>query len=386
MKKMLPALFLCLLAMAGGAQALETDDLIAITAMPLAVSEVAALPDVPRDDLFSVIGTLNRAAVPAPQFIEVVRYAPVALVDVSAQPRFVTFVTNEYDRGIVGQPLALAIADRYQTYGVTEVNVVDPPVLRIVERREILPRVVITRFEPVQWDPVSLVAMPLAVAAISELSDIPRTDLVQFITALNQADMPPPQFIEVVRYSPVVLVDRTEYPRFIEYVNTEIDSGVRGRPLAYAIADRFRTAGVETIDVVHPQPVTVVDRTFLERSAVTSHPHGGPPGQLKKQLGLQTGAEVVHQERVRPARVRPVRTERVVTQRHHPPKRERVVVTQPRVVAPKHVEKQHVQRVQPAPQPRVVKEHGNPGGAGHGNAAGRGNSGGGKNKGKGKGH
>lgn len=380
MKKMLPALFLCMLAVAGGAQALETDDLIAITAMPLAVSEVAALPDVPRDDLFSVIATLNRAEVPAPQFIEVVRYAPVALIDTSSQPRFVTYVRDEYEQGIVGQPLAVAIADRYQTYGVTDINVVDPPVVRIVERREFLPRVVVTRFEPTQWDPVSLVAMPLAVAAVSQLTDIPRNDLVQFITALNQADMPAPQFIEVVRYSPVVLVDRTESPQFIEYVNTEVDSGVRGRPLAYAIADRLRTAGVETIDVVNPRPVTVVDdRTFVDRTLVerrVTHPHGGPPGQLKKQLGLQTGAEVVHGARVTSPHA--VQQRRVVERRHEP-KHVRTVVAQPRVV----------ERRQP-PQVRVVKQHGNHGGGGkhveaRGNsgAHGKGNSGHGKGKGKG---
>jgi hypothetical protein len=36
----------------------------------------------------------------------------------------------------------------------------------------------------------------------------------------------------------------------------------------------------------------------VERVAeAKSHPHGGPPGQLKKQMGLQTGAEVVHGSR-----------------------------------------------------------------------------------------
>jgi hypothetical protein len=372
MKKMLPALFLCLLAFAGGAQALETDELIAISAMPLAVAEVSALPDVPRDDLFSVIATLNRADVPAPQFIEVVRYAPVALVD-TTEPRFVTYVTDEYAQGIVGEPLAVAIADRYRTtYSVTDINVVSPPVVRIVERREILPRIVVTRFESTQWDPLSLVAMPLAVAAVSELTDIPRSDLVQFVTSLNQANMPAPQFIEVVRSSPVVLVDRTAAPVFLSYVRTEVDRGVSGRPLAYAVADRLRTAGVEDIDVVNLEPQRVVN---IEPRIVRVHPHGGPPGQLKKQLGLQTGAEVVHEARVRePKRVR---VERVVQER---PRVQRTRVERP------HKERAQTRTVVVAKPQRVVVpratrvDHGN-----HGNQGNRGNDGGGQPKGGGHG-
>ena len=167
MKINLPALFaLCLLMVAGGAGALEIDELVAVTAMPLAVADVVALPDVPRDDVITVVTTLNQAAVPAPQFVEIVRYVPVALVE-PAEPRFVTYVTQEYQRGIVGEPLALAIADRYDnTYGIEEVHIVDPPVLTVVEQRQILPPVVVTRFQPAAFDPLALIAMPLAVAAV----------------------------------------------------------------------------------------------------------------------------------------------------------------------------------------------------------------------------
>src|SRR5688572_19939160 len=145
MKIKLPALLaaFCMLAFAGTASGLQTDELIAITAMPLAVADVIALPDVPRDDVITVVTTLNQASVPAPQFVEIVRYVPVALVE-PAQPRFVTFVTEEYRRGIVGEPLAVAIADRYDTYGIDEVRIVDPPVLTVVERQQILPPLVVT--------------------------------------------------------------------------------------------------------------------------------------------------------------------------------------------------------------------------------------------------
>jgi len=57
-----------------------------------------------------------------------------------------------------------------------------------------------------------------------------------------------------------------------------------------------------------PQRV-VVERDFVPPPVVVTrveevrlHPHGGPPGQIKKELGLQTGAEVVHG--VKPGRVK----------------------------------------------------------------------------------
>lgn len=303
MKKPFPALIvLFLLVLPGSAQALETNELIALTAMPLAVAAVSEITDVPATDLLSVVSTLNNAQVPPAQFVEIVRYAPVALVDTS-EPRFVTYVTSEYERGVIGNDLALAIADRYPTYGVREVEIVNPPVVTFVEQRQILPPVVVTRFQPAQFDPLALIAMPLAVAAVADITDIPRNDLFQFIASLNQARVPPPQFVEVVRYSPVVLVDRTQSPLFVSFVRTEIDRGVIGSPLAFAIADRIRVANDVDIDVVRPRTRVIVDRDDFIPANVR-HPHGGPPGQLKKQLGLQTGAEVVHgTARARTARV-----------------------------------------------------------------------------------
>ena len=379
MKKNLPALIaLCMLVFASGAQALQTDELIAITAMPLAVAEVAALPEVPRTELITVVTTLNRAVVPAPQFIEVVRYAPMAFID-TTEPRFVTYVVDEFDRGIVGQPLALAIADRYQTYGIREVNVIDPPVVTVVER-QILPAVVVTRFQPAQFDPVALVAMPLAVAAVADLTGVPRNDLINFVTSLNQAFVPAPQFVEVVRYSPVLLIDDTARPQFIQFVTTEIDRGVIGRPLAFAIADRLRPSAVD-IDVISPRPVVIVDRDeFLPLVVVTrvarSHPHGGPPGQLKKELGLQTGAEVVHgTRRDRVIHERRARPRKIRSEQHH---------AEPRVTRTRGSDRDDQPRVQERRQtakPRVIKDRGKDN-SGKDNS-GKGNSGKGKGKGKG---
>jgi hypothetical protein len=150
-----------------------------------------------------------------------------------------------------------------------------------------------------EW--LSLVAMPLAVAAVSELTEVPPQDLITLVTALNQAQVPPPQFIEVVRFVPVVLVDQTASPEFITFVTTQVNQGVTGDALAVVIADRLRTFGLQEINVVSPPPaLIVVEQRFIPPVVVTrvaqikQHPHGGPPGQLKKAAGVQTGAEIVH--------------------------------------------------------------------------------------------
>lgn len=299
MKKPFCALILLVaLGLPGSARALETNELIALTAMPLVVAAAAELTDVPTAELMNVVATLNNANVPPTQFVEIVRYAPIAIVT-PTEPRFTTYVTTEYGRGVSGDDLAYSIVEQYPAYGVEDrIEIVDPPVVTYVERETILPEVVVTRFEPQPFDPLALVAMPLAVAAVSELTDVPRNDLISFISALNRAHLPPTQFVEVVRYSPVMLVDVEERPRFLSFVTTQIDRGVIGRPLAFALADRI---DVDDIDVLDPPTTVLVERDELLPSVVTTrvasaggHPHGGPPGQLKKELGLQTGAEVVH--------------------------------------------------------------------------------------------
>ena len=402
MNKKLPALFaLCLLAFASTAAALQTDELVAITTMPLAVADAVALPAVPVDPFMTVVTTLNRAAVPAPQFVEIVRYAPVALVQ-PADPPFVTYVTQQYQSGIVGEPLALTIARQYDAYGIPDVDVINPPVVttRIVER-QILPQVVVTRFQPVEFDPLAVVAMPLAVAAVADLVDVPRTDLFRFVSSLNQALVPAPQFVEIVRYSPVVLVDPAASPQFVQFVTTEIDRGVIGTPLAFAIVDRFQTIEHVAIDLAEPQRVFIADRDVILPPVVVNrvHPHGGPPGQLKKQLGLQTGAEVVHG--TMPSRTARVRSaDRVSGERKIAPRKTRSVqrVERPRAASPRVI------RVKPREQRRVVvqpsvKTHGKPapqmqpapqaakpqGGGNKGGGGQQGNQGGGKGKGKGKG-
>lgn len=164
-------------------------------------------------------------------------------------------------------------------------------------------------------DLLSLVAMPLAVAAVSEVTDVPAAELIDIVSLLNDAAVPPPQFIEVVRYVPVALVVENDEPNFVEFVRTRTQSGIRGDTLVTIIEDRYRTVyGLPEVQLVSPPQVVVrddFDRDFVpvvvhtRIAEVKRHPHGGPPGQVKKQLGLQTGAEVV--QRSRPATTRVVR-------------------------------------------------------------------------------
>ena len=95
-------------AVASGAMALPIDavpaDVVTVAQMPLAVAEVSQIDGVALPDLMSVIATMNRALVPPSEFIEVVRYTPVALAD-TEQP-FPTYVTSQVDRGVTGERLA----------------------------------------------------------------------------------------------------------------------------------------------------------------------------------------------------------------------------------------------------------------------------------------
>jgi hypothetical protein len=257
-------LFICALP----AQALNTKEFLSLVAMPLAVAAVSDLAGVPQDQFGDVISTLNQANVPPAQFVDVVRYVPVALVaqPVAQEPTFTQWLDSQT---VTGPALVTTIDRRFATtYGIT-------PVMRTNEVVYVddsyIPPVVVTRLQPI--DPVAFAVMPLAVAAMSELTGIPQNQLADLALTLNQADVPPTQFVQVVSYAPQTLVVQSPQPQpaFVDFVQTQTRQGIRGRAL-----------------------VTSIDRELPRFTVTTTHPHGGPPGQLKKQLGLQTGAEVVH--------------------------------------------------------------------------------------------
>lgn len=147
---------------------------------------------------------------------------------------------------------------------------------------------------------MSLVAMPLAVAAVSELTDVPPEPLFELVSLLNEARVPPSEFIEVVRYAPVALVVDAE-PDFVDFVRLQTTQGATGVTLVRSIETELREYGLPNeIVIVEAPRVVEIDQSFVPvvvRNTVArnrAHPHGGPPGQLKKELGYQTGAEIVH--------------------------------------------------------------------------------------------
>jgi hypothetical protein len=148
---------------------------------------------------------------------------------------------------------------------------------------------------------LALVAMPLAVAAVGEMTDVPMNDLIDVVTLMNDAAVAPAQFVEVLRYSPAALLVETEQPRFTEYVRARYENGLRGPALVNSIEERIQLYGVNGVDLDVTAPRLVdIDDDFIPAVVQTriaehrSHPHGGPPGQLKKDRGVRTGAEIVH--------------------------------------------------------------------------------------------
>lgn len=148
-------------------------------------------------------------------------------------------------------------------------------------------------------DLLALVAMPLAVAAVSEITEVPMGELMDVVTLLNDAQVPPVQFVEIVRYAPVALVVEEDQPNFVDFVRVRYDDGMRGVALVNEIETRYETYGLNDVELNEPRVMTVNDTFFpavvqTRLAEVKAHPHGGPPGQLKKAAGVQTGAEIVH--------------------------------------------------------------------------------------------
>src|SRR3712207_5950597 len=86
-------------------------------------------------------------------------------------------------------------------------------------------------------DLLALVAMPLAVATLSEMHVVPEGELIDVVTLLNSAAVAPPQFLEVVRYIPAALVQEDD--AFVEFVRTSEQEGLRGSALVTTIAEHL---------------------------------------------------------------------------------------------------------------------------------------------------
>lgn len=151
---------------------------------------------------------------------------------------------------------------------------------------------------------LALVAMPLAVAAVANLEGVPEAPLFEVISALNDAAFPPTEFIETVRYVPIALVAERPPSDFVRFVTLRRDEGLRGEPLVVAIQRELVTYGVPQTEFALP-PLRVVTPDYLPPLVVTrvrdwkDHPHGGPPGQLKKITGEQSAARIAHERKDR---------------------------------------------------------------------------------------
>jgi len=286
------------------ASALDTEELLATIAMPLAVAAVADVAGVPSSDLAELVVAMNQANVPATQFVEVIRYTPVALVDPREDEPFVAYVQERHVEGVRGDALADSMVQRLETrYDIQPERELRAPATTIVVEEHYIPQVVVTRvatYRPVSVDPLALIALPLAVAAASEISGVPALKLANLVATLNHANVAPVEMVEVVRFAPAALVIDGGTP-FLQFVRTQTTRGITGPALAPIIATELRTYyPADTRIAFRPASTEFFERELVPQVVVTrtaevrAHPHGGPPGQLKKQLGLQTGAEVVH--------------------------------------------------------------------------------------------
>jgi len=303
------ALLLALIVIPAQAWALNVNDLLSTIAMPLAVAAVSNA-GVQNSQLADLVTALNQANVPPTQFIEVIRYVPVTLVDQNGQP-FVAFVREQTTQGVTGDALVNAIADRLRTnFNVTPTLTLDTEPTTFVLSDNFIPTASTMQLT---GDPLSLIGLPLAVAAVSDITGVPQDELGNLVATLNNANVPVVQEVQIIRFAPVALIDQNGQP-FVAFVQQQVSQGVTGPALVPVVVQQLQTffppqtqiavaAPAVVSSPVQPQRV-IVERDFAPPPVVISrveelrmHPHGGPPGQLKKELGLQTGAEVVHGEK-----------------------------------------------------------------------------------------
>jgi hypothetical protein len=280
--------------------------------MPLAVAAVSNVNGVPQTRLADVVVALNQANVPPTRFVEVIRFVPVALVVQKDEPDFVQFVQTQVSQGVTGNALVDAIVNQLQTrFNVTPVLALNGEPTTVVLQDNFVPDVVVTRVATVTpvatttVDPLSVIALPLAVAAVADITGVSRNELANLLVTLNNANVPAPQVIQILRFAPVALVVDNGQP-FVQFVQQQTAQGVTGPALVPVVVQQLQTffPAKTKVVVVEPTPQRiVVERDFVPPVVISRveevrlHPHGGPPGQLKKQLGLQTGAEVVHGEK-----------------------------------------------------------------------------------------
>ena len=257
MKKISLVLLLLLAFLPIEAKAFNTydnSDVLSYVAMPLAVSAVCDVRGVQTDRVGELVTYMDQANVPPADFIDVFRYVPVALVlRTDNRPDFVEWVHGEVDRGVVGEALVTSMESRLRTYD----NYV--PTASYHMRRHYAREPYAYAYEPdyvpveirrhcdrLILDPLTLVEMPLAVVDVYDLG-VPYDRVSSLVVELNLGDVPPVQFVELMRYAPAALVINGGYygqPDFIQYVRTQRIDGLTGYPFVQTVSRQLQVYGV----------------------------------------------------------------------------------------------------------------------------------------------
>src|SRR5205085_6615452 len=113
-------------------------------------------------------------------------------------------------------------------------------------------------------NPLARMALPLAVAAGSDVSGVPQNQPANLVATLNNANVPVTQEIQVVRYAPVALTVDNGQP-FVNFVQTQVDQGITGPALVPVVTQRIQTFVPDQRIVMAPARVepTDIDERFI---------------------------------------------------------------------------------------------------------------------------
>jgi len=231
-------------------------DVLSYVAMPLAVSSVCDVRGVQTDRVGQLVSYMDQANVNPNDFIDVFRYVPVALVmRTDNRPDFVQWVGDQVNQGVTGPALVTAMETQLRTYDeAVPTSFVDErihqryrrPIYDYAYEPDYVPVLIRHHCEQDLIEPLALLDMPVAVADVVDIG-VPIGRLGSFVVQLNLGDVPPLQFVELMRYAPAALVVNGGYygqPDFVQYVQTQVGDGVTGYPLVQSMYQQLPVYGV----------------------------------------------------------------------------------------------------------------------------------------------